>query len=218
MNKRTQWIAVAVLALSIGAVETAQACGCHRHVVRTSSYRTTQLAPVGEYTVIRERPIVVSRTWYNEGLAPVGERVITTRPMMVSSNQCMLAPVGEREVIVRRTLWPEPSRTIVYRTRIIREQPAPVGERIVTRRTVITRSGETLSPVAEREQPGFFESVGNVVSAPFRWVGGAFGENEPEPVGEQTIVTTESHTYHHHHHYKHVHHHRVTTVEQRTTY
>jgi len=175
MNKRTQWIAAAVLAVGTGAASTAQACGCHRHhVMRTTQVRTTRLAPVGEYTVIRERPVVVSRTWYNGGLAPVGERIITRRVVACP------APVGER-VIVRRTVFPEPARVIAYR-------PAPVGERIITRRTYVMTSP---APVAE-EEPGFFTSVGNVVSAPFRWIGGAFSE-PVEPVGERVIVTHRRH-------------------------
>jgi len=217
MNKRSQWIAAAVLAVGIGTAGAAQACGCHRHVVRTTQISTTRLAPVGEYTVIRQRPVIVSRTWYNEGLAPVGERIITRRVVacpapigervvvrrmaacpapvgervIVRSISACPAPVGER-VIVRRTVFPEPARTIVY-------QPAPVGERIVTRRTVVMTSAE---PVAE-EQPGFFTSVGNVASAPFRWVGGAFAEPaaEPvvEPVGERVVVyrTHRIHRIHH---------------------
>ncbi len=120
---------------------------------------------------------------------------------VVSTSQACesrLQPVGE--LVTTRTFVRERP---LHTTRII-ERPAPIAERITTRRVTTTRTlapvGERIvrrtyvAPVAERyayERPSFTRTitapvrfVGDVVSAPFRSY-----RTGPEIVGERVMVT-----------------------------
>ena len=118
------------------------------------------------------------------------------------------------------------------------------AERIVTTRTTTimrspgspgfwpwcSYSSNRLEPVGERiseeqpAEPSFGQTVGNIVAAPFRIVGGAlmlpavgFGA-APAPVAERisetttTVITVPSRVRHHHRHHHHVTHRQMAPV------